>query len=877
SSPCVYAVCISSRVSGGTVTISVLCLACTIRTNRRSRWLSSYPFPLFFDPVVAARMERAKRETGSDFYGYTLPEMVIRFKQGFGRLYRRNGDHGAVVLLDRALRRASYRDVVMNSLPKHTFTPASEEPLYRQIKAFFGGTLTPADLVRQRTGFEQLLDEYTLRQVVFGPREYERIRLKILAGLKAFFDFPGFIGKQEAIIQAMLSGGDVLGVLPTGAGKSLTFQLPAILREGLTLVVSPLIALMKDQVDKLRDEKGIRCVDYIVSGQSAAEQDEIMQRMVDGELRLVYVSPERFRDKRVHEALTHCKVIQFVVDEAHCVSMWGHDFRPDFLYVHETVTQLGRPPILALTATATPAVKADIIEQLHMRVGRGHEVIDSFDRPNLRFIVQRCATESEKERWLMRLLYRSTESAIVYVATRRDADLIASMLRDRGISARAYHAGMERYDRDVVQEMFMNDQIRVVVATNAFGMGVDKPDIHYVIHYHFPGDIESFYQEAGRAGRSDQIVAYSVVLYTPRDRRIQEYFIDKSLPSPEVLGALFDYLRRQAGETLHLSDEDLADALPFEDQALRIGLHILEREGYIRRGYDFAAGCAVKIFEPVSDTLARVELVEKRQRLTSLLTALQMVDYGEKRGVNLARLCRQLDLNPEEVELFLIEMNRAEVLSFRVWEKGFTIHKQPRLQQSQGLELDRPALLRQVENARAKLKQIIEGYLETTGCRRSAILRYFGEQPKQEQCHKCDNCGLPEEVPWAQTFDIDLPDLFTVYHPGYVAIEAASHFHGQFGRTKVSYALIGQSFNPFSKQALPRTLTDSEYFKALRGCRYEQVRDLFKVLEEQGYVTKVYKEINGQYLPLIGVTEKGIQALEEGDTRALPTLSDLPA
>ncbi|MGA9348916.1 MAG: RecQ family ATP-dependent DNA helicase [Anaerolineae bacterium] len=837
--------------------------------------LEKLPFPLFFEPVVAARMERAKKETGSDFYGYTLPHMVIRFKQGFGRLYRCSGDHGVVVLLDRALRRASYRNVVFNSLPKHRYTPDSEVELYRQIKEFFGGTLTDADLLRQTSAFQQLLEQHTLKQITFTSAEYRQAQGDILAGLEAIFGFPGFIGKQEEVIRAVLSGGDTLGILPTGAGKSLTFQLPAVLRPGLTIVVSPLIALMKDQVDKLRDERRIQCVDYIVSGQSAAEQDEIMQNMIDGNLRLVYVSPERFRDKRLHAALARCEVIQFVIDEAHCVSMWGHDFRPDFLYIYETVEKLGQPPVLALTATATPPVKADIKTQLRMTVSKEREIIDSFDRPNLRFIVYECRTEPEKERWLMRLLYRSNEPAIVYVATRRDADIIADMLRDRGVAARAYHAGMERYDRDVVQEMFMNDQIRVVVATNAFGMGVDKEDIRYVIHYHFPGDIESFYQEAGRAGRSDQIIAYSVVLYHKRDKRIQDYFIKKSIPSPQVLQALFDYFKAQPGEILYLSDDDLAEALPFEEQAIRIGLHILEKEGYIKRGYDFAARCAIKIFEPVRETLARVRDAEQRNRLAQLLEGIAIADYGERK-VNLAKLCKRLDLELEETELLLIELNRDEVLSFKAWEKGMTIYRTERLLAADRLELDRPALLAQVQRARRKLHQFIEGYIETKECRRVAILRYFGEVPDHEHCYKCDNCGLPEDIPWSTTFDVDLPDLFTVYHPGYVAIEAAHHFQGRFGRAKVIQTLIGQSYSPWDKRALPRSLTDSEYFKALRGYSYEEMRDFFNLLTQRGYVTTVYKDFNGRRLPMIGVTEKGLAALERGKTRWLPTIGAEP-
>jgi len=416
------------------------------------------------------------------------------------------------------------------------------------------------------------------------------------------FGFREFLEGQEEVVRAVIGGQDALVVMPTGGGKSLCYQLPALIMDGITVVVSPLIALMKDQVDALI-RKGIPAT-FINSSLTEAEMGQRIAGLARGEYRLLYIAPERFKSARFLDVLAPLSIALFAVDEAHCISQWGHDFRPDYLRLKHVLTELGRPQVMALTATATPEVREDIVDQLGLgRDGRAEPkvLVSGFARRNLTLAVSAVASKAEKLERVSHIV-REWKTGIVYCATRKNVETVAAALTGQGVGCVAYHAGMNDDERHSAQEKFMSAECAVVVATNAFGMGIDRSDVRFVIHYEIPGSIEAYYQEAGRAGRDGE-PSRCELLYNYADVRTQRFFIDGANPKPEIISAVYKELRRMCADgPVEKSVADIALRIPSVENDMTVGtsLHLLERAGFIERGYEQGSRTyTTRLVEPV--------------------------------------------------------------------------------------------------------------------------------------------------------------------------------------------------------------------------------------------------------------------------------------
>ncbi len=403
-----------------------------------------------------------------------------------------------------------------------------------------------------------------------------------LLALERHFGHRRFLDGQEPIIAAILAGKDVLGVMPTGGGKSLCFQLPALVMEGVTVVISPLIALMKDQVDGLL-KRGLPAT-YINSTLGMDEQRKRIDAMRRGEYKLVYIAPERFRHETFVNALRAAEIALFAVDEAHCISQWGHDFRPDYQRLHESLEKLGRPQVVAFTATATPLVREDIMRQLAMR--EAEVCVSGFARPNLSLNVTPCAKEAEKYARIRKVV-ETYGTGVIYCATRGNVEELTEELQSWGVSVVAYHAGLQDRERAAAQEKFISRNAAVAVATNAFGMGIDRPDVRFVIHFEIPGSLEAYYQEAGRAGRDGE-PGWCELLFNYADTRTQEFFIEGNNPSYDDVAEIYDVLRSLANPQWRV-EATIAQikekAGVSSDMVVSSALNLLRRAGHLER-YD---------------------------------------------------------------------------------------------------------------------------------------------------------------------------------------------------------------------------------------------------------------------------------------------------
>ena len=540
--------------------------------------------------------------------------------------------------------------------------------------------------------------------------------------LKEIFGFDSFRPGQEAVIRAVLEGRDTLAVMPTGGGKSLCYQIPALMQESLTVIVSPLISLMKDQVDSLL-QSSVADAAALHSGLSPEERWEVERKVRTGEVRMLYVAPERLRSLEFVLSLRRAGVGLFVVDEAHCISEWGHDFRPDYLFLPRAVRDLGSPPVLALTATATPRVRQDIRRSLGMR--DPHVEVTSFNRPNLTYRVV-PAEKKEKLARILDVIRSSPPPGIVYATTRKECDDLAAELRSSGVDAAAYHAGMGAARRNEVQERFMTDEVGVVVATIAFGMGVDKPNVRFVIHAAVPGSLPAYIQESGRAGRDGE-AAECVVLYRGADVGRRKRLVTLNTSGEDEVSSFFRALVGvERDGRVNAPFGSLAALGGVEADAAGIVLGSLENAGLVSRGYDLWSEVEVHRLDEEPGDL--------REEVSAVHAALPGAG-----SIGLPELARKVGLRPAVVQGAVYRMMVDGVAE--VVPRGALVDV--RLKTTALDEESRRDIASRLKGrAQAAYAQIrdVESYANLSACRREYLLRHFGDTEDVAPCSGCDFC-----------------------------------------------------------------------------------------------------------------------------------------
>ncbi|KXB79136.1 ATP-dependent DNA helicase, RecQ family [Prevotella amnii] len=557
--------------------------------------------------------------------------------------------------------------------------------------------------------------------------------------LKKYWGYDDFRGIQQDIIESIGEGRDTLGLMPTGGGKSITFQVPALAKDGVCIVITPLIALMKDQVDHLK-KKGIQAA-AIYSGMSRNEIVSTLENCIFGGIKLLYISPERICSDIFQTKLKRINVSFITVDEAHCISQWGYDFRPSYLAIADIRRQLPNIPILALTATATSEVIDDIQDQLLFAKRNVFRM--SFERKNLAYIVRRT---DDKYSEMIHILKAIPKAAIVYCRNRKRTKEAAELLVKSGISATWYHAGLENTVKDQRQKEWQADKTRVIVATNAFGMGIDKPDVRVVIHIDCPSSIEAYFQEAGRAGR-DGKKSYAVLLYNGHDRAKLINRIEETFPPKEYIRQVYDHLSyffqigigSGKGYTFEFPIDKFSFNFKHFPTRVNSALQIIHRAGYIK-------------YEPNPNNIARVHFLLNRDDLyrldslskneNSVVTALLrsygglFSDYG---FVDESWIAQQAGLDVNKTYMALIDLSKKRIISF------IPRHKVPLITylydriDGDDIELSKQVYDIRKEEFTKRIKAVISYAEEDSICRSRQLLRYFSET-KTSDCNQCDVC-----------------------------------------------------------------------------------------------------------------------------------------
>ena len=556
--------------------------------------------------------------------------------------------------------------------------------------------------------------------------------------LKQHWGYDSFRGIQEQIIGSIGSGRDTLGLMPTGGGKSITFQVPALAKEGVCIVITPLIALMKDQVRVLRDH-GIKAA-CIHSGMKRDEIIAVMENCIFGGYKFLYVSPERLSSELFRTKLRHLKVSILTVDESHCISQWGYDFRPSYLTIADIRKDLPDVPVLALTATATPKVTDDIQEKLGFK--EKNVIRMSFFRSNLSYVVRKTENKLQE---LKHILDRAPGSGIVYVRNRAETKEVADFLNAQGIPATFYHAGLDHVVKDERQKAWTDDRYRIVVATNAFGMGIDKPDVRTVIHMDIPSSIEAYFQEAGRAGR-DGKRSYAVLLHSPGDKRSVSKRITDSFPKEEFIRNIYEklgfYYEMAVGDgqgcTYPFSLGEFCQhfSLPVipTDSALRI----LTRMGYIEY-VDEMDYSARLLFTASRDDLYRLHQDKVTEDVMSIVLRLYSGIFTDYAYIDEQLICSRAGIDKHVLYTTFMNLQSQGVVRY-VPERRTPVITWTKDRIDTDMLYFNPEVYRlRMEEFKERIGAMMEYVTRTTGCRSAMLLKYFGEH-QDKPCMCCDLC-----------------------------------------------------------------------------------------------------------------------------------------
>ncbi len=767
--------------------------------------LEKIPFDSPADPISGARMEAVEQQGKDGFADYAVPRAALRMAQGAGRLIRTADDRGVTVMLDNRLCRAtSYSDQILGTLPGPPAQHRLRDPndAYGRICGHLDGIELTDEL---RSAMDAVPVDDTLAKIRALALDEDQagdgdIVEQRLDRVRQIFGFERWRPGQLETMRRFMAGEDALSVLPTGSGKSITYQIPALLMPGVTLVLSPLISLMNDQVENLR-RRGITEVAAIHSGVAQSEWRDILRGATRGDYKLLYISPERLWSQEFISLLSKVDVARIAIDEAHCISQWGHTFRPEYARIPEAIEMLegqsrerrrrivrsrvspagDGPTLLAVTATANARVREDIVASLKLRTRKA--TVLSPDRPEISYLTEDCANRSERDVRIVQVVEAFRRQAtVVYVPTRRDAERVSGLLRVAGHTVRAYHGGMETAARSHVEDAFRHGEIDVVVATKAFGMGIDKPDIALIVHSEMPATIEEYVQETGRAARGAgqpgmPTEGTAVLLTMPKDCSIHRIFVRSAAPSIERVRSIWAKLLPGLGsydpEDLVDRPDDETSESDAESVATSLAVHYLALASVLRRHPDTPWEGRVTIIDDTRKRLSELRLSDASRdsdtpnadRVAGLQRDAAVAPEFIARAERLIELAEQhdgrydapqwsKDLGRSEVDVAqdLLELHHRDVIGFTVWKYGWV------LECSQG-QPDWAEVERQCEQRRSEVAEKSDrakAFARDRGaCRVTALLDYLDASNSlpfaaDGGCGRCDVCSdLPR--PWADS------------------------------------------------------------------------------------------------------------------------------